>query len=156
MSLTQINPDQVRAHVESICQSAGFSRSEALCKLLRTIVEESLAGRPESLKESVLSSELYRDKKYDSRLDSRVRVDASNLRARLAKYYATAGSGDGIRIEIPKGAYVAVFHRQDLPKAARPPRKSIKLLLACVLVSLLVLWWVTRTPARGRLSFQSS
>ena len=144
MSLTQINPDQVRAHVESICQSAGFSRSEALCKLLRTIVEESLAGRPESLKESVLSIELYRDKKYDSRLDSRVRVDASNLRARLAKYYATAGAGDGIRIEIPKGAYVAVFHRQELPPAARPPRKAIKLLLGCVLGFLLVLWWVTR------------
>ena len=39
-----------------------------------------------------------------------VRVQARNLRSRLEKYYETQGNEDPIRIELPKGTYVPVFH----------------------------------------------
>ena len=45
-----------------------------------------------------------------TRLDPIVRVQARNLRSRLEKYYETAGAEDPIRIELPKGTYVPVFH----------------------------------------------
>ena len=117
MPTAPLDPDRVRACVELIWASKGFARSERLRQLLRTIVTESLANRPEALKESVLASELYRDGKYDPHEDSRVRVDAHTLRARLADYYAGTGASDEYRIEIPRGSYAAVFHRQDVPKA---------------------------------------
>ncbi len=122
--VTKVDPDRVRSCLELICSSKGFLRSQRLRQLLRTIVEESLGNRPEALKESVLASELYRDGTYDPHKHSRVRVDASNLRIRLEKYYSGPGAADDVRIEIPKGSYFAEFHRQSVQTTV-PPRRRV-------------------------------
>ncbi len=50
-----------------------------------------------------------RDASYDPRLDPVVRTEARRLRAKLEKYYATAGSHDPIRIVLRKGSYSPEF-----------------------------------------------
>jgi serine/threonine-protein kinase len=75
-------------------------------------VEETLAGRASGIKEQVLGLEVFdRGQDFNPRLDPIVRVQARNLRSRLAKYYEGPGAMDPIRIELPKGTYIPVFHQ---------------------------------------------
>jgi serine/threonine-protein kinase len=83
-----------------------------LCRFLRYVVEETLAGRASGIKEQVLGLEVFdRGQDFNPRLDPIVRVQARNLRSRLAKYYEGPGAMDPIRIELPKGTYIPVFHQ---------------------------------------------
>jgi len=73
------------------------------CKFLRYVVDETLAGRADGLKEYVIGCEACgRGADFDARLDPVVRVQASKLRARLSIYYEKAGAADPIRIDLPK------------------------------------------------------
>jgi adenylate cyclase len=83
-----------------------------LCRFLRYIVAETLAGRASGIKEQVLGLEVFdRGPDFNPRLDPIVRVQARNLRSRMAKYYEGPGQSDPIRIELPKGTYVPLFHQ---------------------------------------------
>jgi adenylate cyclase len=54
---------------------------------------------------------LQRDAGFDPQADPIVRIEASRLRRSLERYYLIAGKDDPIRIDIPKGGYVASFQR---------------------------------------------
>jgi len=70
-----------------------------------------MAGRASGIKEQVLGLEVFdRGHDFNPRLDPIVRVQARNLRSRMARYYEGPGKYDPIRIELPKGTYVPVFH----------------------------------------------
>jgi len=85
-----------------------------LCRFLRYIVEETLAGRASGIKEQVLGLEVFdRGPDFNPRLDPIVRVQARNLRSRMATYYEGPGQADPIRIELPKGTYIPVFRHVD-------------------------------------------
>lgn len=100
----------VRQQLERLVAGPAFSSAPRLSSLLRYLVEETLAGRGDQLKEYTLGVEvLGRGSHFDPRLDSIVRVEASKLRARLAAYYQDAGANDTIRIELPRGSYVPRF-----------------------------------------------
>jgi serine/threonine-protein kinase len=92
-----------------------------LCRFLRYIVDETLAGRASGIKEQVLGLEVFdRGPDFNPRLDPIVRVQARNLRSRMAKYYEGPGQSDPIRIELPKGTYIPVFrHVGPTAEAAR-------------------------------------
>ena len=78
------------------------------------MVEETLAGRTEGLKEYSLGLQVFhRPPEYDPRTDAIVRVQASLLRKRLAAYYAHEGMGSDLRIELPRGGYVPSFKEQE-------------------------------------------
>jgi hypothetical protein len=82
-----------------------------LSRFLRYVVEETMAGRSSAIKEYTLGLNVFdRGEEFNPRLDPIVRVQARNLRSRLDKYYLTQGAEDPIRIELPKGTYVPVFH----------------------------------------------
>lgn len=101
---------KVRNHLEEVLRSEGFARAGRQARLLRYIVEKSLAASLDDLKEYTIALEVFdRTPDYDPKQESTVRVEASKLRARLERYYETAGSAAGLRIEIPKGGYVARF-----------------------------------------------
>ncbi len=109
------NPEPPRAEVEAaletVLRSDTFGRSERLRRFLSFVVTESLAGRAERLKEYTLATEVFdRGEEFDSRIDTIVRVEAGRLRGKLRDYYAAEGQDDVVRIEVPKGAYSAVFH----------------------------------------------
>jgi hypothetical protein len=83
-------------------------------------VEETAAGRGGAIKEYTLGLNVFdRGDEFNPRLDPIVRVQARNLRSRLEKYYETQGAEDPIRIELPKGTYVPVFHFRTGETAAQ-------------------------------------
>lgn len=113
----------VRAQLDRILKSPQLEASPSLCRFLRFVVEETLAGRGGSLKEYSLGAEVFdRGDAFDPRMDPIVRVQARNLRARLAQYYAGPGAADPILIDLPKRTYVPVFQsRQEPQEEPAPP-----------------------------------
>ena len=101
---------QIRAHLKRILASPQFASSERQSALLRFIVDTTLIGAPEGLKESVIAVSVYgRERDYDPQINSAVRVDVGRLRQRLREFYDGPGTGEPIRIVIPKGSYVSQF-----------------------------------------------
>jgi TolB-like protein/Tfp pilus assembly protein PilF len=111
----------IRGELESILGSRTFRAAQSQKKFLAYAVDEVLAGRAHLLKEYIIATEaLGRTASFDPRLDPIVRTEARKLRARLDKYYATEGSGDPLRVEFRKGAYVPSFHLAHRPDREPP------------------------------------
>ena len=118
-----IPADEVRAELDRVLASKGFQNAGRLSRLLRYVTEKTLAGDADQLKEYAVGVEVFdRDASYDPRLDSIVRVEAGRLRSRLDEYYANGGLEADIRIELPRGGYVAQFKRREIasPTAQAP------------------------------------
>ena len=114
--VTSIPEPDLRAELERILASKGFAAAGRLSKLLRYVVEKTLAGEIDQLKEYAVGVEVFeRDGNYDPRLDSIVRVEAGRLRTRLDEYYNGEGSASPIRIRLPRGGYSAVFEHSSVP-----------------------------------------
>jgi TolB-like protein len=154
----------VRAEVDRILASKGFTAAGRLSRLLRYVVEKTLAGEADRLKEYAVGIEVFdRNASYDPRLDAIVRVEAGRLRSRLDEYYNGEGAASPIRISLPRGGYVAQFNRVDAPEppATVPVQLPVEARQAwaawplttslIVVVAAMVLWlggW-KRTPAQG-------
>src|SRR5262249_16760799 len=92
---------------ERVLASAAFQGSGRAQALLKFVVEETIGGRTERLKEYTIGAEaLGRGEAFDPRTDPIVRAEASRLRSRLERYYAGEGRGDPLLIVLPKGSYV--------------------------------------------------
>ena len=101
---------EAKAELERILASKGFASAGRLSRLLRYIVDKTVAGEADQLKEYAVGIEVFdRDDKYDPRLDSIVRVEAGRLRGRLDEYYNGDGRSAAWRITLPRGGYVAQF-----------------------------------------------
>ena len=116
----------VVAQLDKVLGSRTFSRAESLGRLLRYLVEETVAGRSAGLKEVTIGVEaLGRGSSFDPDADPIVRVQARRLRQKLEAYYRGEGLTDAIVIGLPKGAYIPTFAE----RAARfvEPKKSNRL-----------------------------
>jgi TolB-like protein len=101
--------------------SATFGRSERAARFLHHLVETTLRGESQLLKESLLGTEVFdREPTWDPRLDPVVRQEAARLRKRIARYYETENPGATLHIEIPVGTYVPVFHLTPGPADFQP------------------------------------
>jgi Tol biopolymer transport system component len=99
----------VRAELAHILASDLFSRSERLSAFLKFVVEQTLDGHGDQLKEQVLATELYgKGMDFSTAADPIVRVDARRLRDKLREYYASAPH-HALVISIPKGSYTPAF-----------------------------------------------
>ncbi len=125
---TDIAHDAVRRQLDRIVGSAAFRSAERLRGFLRFVVEETLAGRRDGIKEYAIALAVCaRPASFDPRADPIVRVDGARLRSRLRTYYETEGAHDEILIELPKGAYVPSFSRNHRPAGVREERAPIPL-----------------------------
>jgi hypothetical protein len=107
------DPESIRYHLERVLRSPVLEPCPSLCRFLRYVVEETLAARSETIKEYTLGLEVFeRGEQFDPRADPIVRVQARNLRARLARYYEGPGANDAVRIDVPKRTYVPVFEER--------------------------------------------
>ena len=80
----QPSASEVHAALERILASAPFAGGGRAGSLLRYLVERTLDGRGDTLKEYVLGVELFnRGDGFDPRVDTIVRVEARRLRAKL-------------------------------------------------------------------------
>ena len=124
----QPSPDEIRHQLDRILASGPFANSDRLKRFLRYVVERTLAGEGDRLKEYVIGSEVFdRDDQYDPRLDSIVRVEAGRLRAKLDEYYVHAGLGDPLIIRLPRGGYAPAFEPRQpdaMPLPAGAPRPN--------------------------------
>ena len=150
-----IPPSSVAEQLERVLQSDVFRGTGRSSKLLRFLVEETVNGRAERLKDYTLGSEvLGRGDGFDPRTDPIARVEASRLRSRLELYYATEGASDSVVITLPKGGYVPRFEYRS-PTASSPTSTDIRhrgswialALAAVTVVAGAVFWW--RSTAAG-------
>jgi TolB-like protein len=110
--MAEIEPQEVRDHLERVVASKEFAESERLRRFLRFTVESKLTQQHERVKEYVLGREVFdRQDGYDPRVDPIVRVEARRLRSKLEEYYGGAGRAEPIRFEYVKGSYLPVFQR---------------------------------------------
>ena len=110
--------EAIRADLKSLLSSNTFSSATRSSRFLEYVVEETLAGKQEAIKESVLGSEVFdRVRDFDPRIDAIVRVEATKLRSRLEQYYQGEGAQASVEIEIPKGTYVPRFSVRTMKPA---------------------------------------
>jgi hypothetical protein len=102
---------EVYSQLERVLGSSWFRTSPRCCALLRHIVEAVIQGRGEQLRERKIGVEAFhRRPGYDSDADPVVRVAAGDVRKRLAQYYGDPESAGQVKIDLPIGSYVPVFH----------------------------------------------
>ena len=101
----------MREELKRILASAAFAGATRPSRFLSYLVEQTLAGRSDGIKEIVLGTEVFdRAPDFDPRIDTIVRVEAVKLRKRLDEYYAAGPGTTTVRIEVPRGSYVPRFH----------------------------------------------
>jgi tetratricopeptide (TPR) repeat protein len=100
----------VRDELERLLAGQCLRDSDLLRRFLRYVVEHTLAGEGDKLKEYRLGLEVFgRDDSFDPRIDPVVRMAARRLRGKLQECYDNGNVQSGVRIEVPKGGYAARF-----------------------------------------------
>jgi TolB-like protein len=109
-----IPQETIRKHVARILASAAFANSDRMARFLRFVVDRTLDGAAQQLKEYAIGVEVFdRKPSYDPRVDPIVRVEARRLRSKLAAFYESEGKGSEVVILLPKGSYAPRFVRSD-------------------------------------------
>ncbi|MBS1823817.1 MAG: PD40 domain-containing protein [Acidobacteria bacterium] len=114
--------------MDRIVGSVEFAQAGKLQRLLRFLAAQALSVNPTSIKETIIGVEVFdREPGYDPKIDSVVRTEVRRLRLKLQDYYAGSGSGETLRIEIPKGAYQVNFV-ESAPPVDPPPAAPVSAL----------------------------
>ncbi|HEV3199642.1 MAG TPA: hypothetical protein VGZ73_17180 [Bryobacteraceae bacterium] len=121
-----VEPDAVREQLDRVLASAVFRNSKRYSSLLRYVVEQTLDGRSDRLKERAIGIDVFeRPADYNTTMDHAVRSAAGEVRKRLAQYYMEPGRESEIRIDLQAGSYVPQFR-----SPAEKPEASTTLLPA--------------------------
>jgi hypothetical protein len=108
---TEQDKAMVRRQMDRLLETAHFRNSRRYPVLFRFIVEETLEGRGEYIKERLLGVRVFnRPADYDTAADPIVRVTIAEIRKRIAQYYHEEAHDSEMRIELPQGRYVPEFH----------------------------------------------
>jgi hypothetical protein len=120
---TQHRPDReaILRELQEILASPHFCNSKRYPALLQYIVENTLAGKTELLKERTIGVDVFeRPPTYDTSADTVVRYTAGEVRKRLLLYYSDTGVKSGLRIALPAGSYIPEFLEGHDPDIASP------------------------------------
>jgi len=121
-----LEAEAARAQLERIFQSKTFRSSDVLRQLLSYLVNASVAGTADDLKEyTVAVDALGKPSSYDPRQESAVRMQVGRLRQKLGEYYRTEGAEDPIVIDLPKGGFRVVFENRKLPADTAPTSEPV-------------------------------
>src|SRR5688572_3190895 len=105
--MQKLTVEEVRDQLTKILSSAKLSTSNILSQFLYFIVNETLAGRGEALKEYTIGVHaLKKSLDFNPQIDSIVRIHAGRLRRALKEYYYEEGINDPIAVLVPKGNYM--------------------------------------------------
>jgi hypothetical protein len=110
--------EAILRELKKVLLSPQFSSSKRYPALLQYIVEKTLEGKSDLLKERTLGVEVFeRQPAYDTNTDTVVRYTAGEVRKRLLLYYHEFGRTSQIRISLPAGSYVPEFlHGHEEPE----------------------------------------
>jgi hypothetical protein len=114
--VTKEEMDLVRMQMHRLLATSHFRNSRRYPALFKFIVEETLEGRGEFLKERLLGVHVFdRPADYDTATDPIVRVTIAEIRKRIAQYYHEEAHQSEMRIELMPGHYAPQFRpRQDI------------------------------------------
>jgi TolB-like protein/Tfp pilus assembly protein PilF len=110
--------EKVRDHLKEVLHSHGFVSSIRAQEFLTLLVERTLAGEFDLLRERMIGAELFqRPVDYDTANDPVVRVKATEVRKKLVLYYLERTGKPGVRIDLPSGTYVPrfLFEPENMP-----------------------------------------
>jgi hypothetical protein len=123
---TEEEKDQVRRQMNRLLETSHFKNSRRYPALFRFIVEETLEGRGEFLKERLLGVRVFnRPPDYDTADDPIVRVTIAEIRKRIAQYYHEEAHETEMRIELLPGNYEPEFHPSRARPAASPEAPAV-------------------------------
>lgn len=157
LSRSVLDQAQVRKHLEGVLASPEFARSERMCRFLRFVVERTLDGEVDFLKESVIGVQVFdRNIGYDPKTDAIVRVEARRLRGKLLEYETQFGHTSTISITLPKGGYIPDIEIRETPAVAeeirpaqvtrdRVSRRSLLTMSGAIGASALIGLWISRS-----------
>jgi hypothetical protein len=110
-TLGDIEKTAILEQMHRLLTHSFFNHGKRLPTFLRFVVEQTVAGNAENIKERTLGIEIYgRDAEYDTASDPIVRVTAAELRKRVAQYYQDPAHEHELRITLPSGSYIPQFH----------------------------------------------
>ncbi|GEM_PF-265725 len=123
---------EIRKQLDQILSHEMFSHSPVLSNFLKFIVEETLEGHTDELKEYTIAvNALGKSADFNPQIDAIVRIHAGRLRRLLNEYYQGPGRDNSVKIEVLKGTYIPVFRSHTVEKAkvslngsSRTPSKS--------------------------------
>jgi hypothetical protein len=143
----------VREQLERVLASSCFRNSRKYPAFLRYIVEHTLNGQAEYLKERTLGVEVFgRRPEYDTSADPVVRIVAAEVRKRIGQYYHELAAPGEVVLDLHSGAYVPSFSIPARAAGLHPAGRSIALEPASIPGEVVELPPVTQ-PVR-RLRFQ--
>jgi hypothetical protein len=121
----------VREQLEKLLLTSHFSSSRRYPSFLRFVLQHTLAGESEVLKERTLGIEIFgRAPDYDTAIDPIVRVTAAEIRKRIEQYYQNPKTKDEIRLFLPSGSYALQFcapRSINTPDTAEDPAAAKRL-----------------------------
>lgn len=119
----EITPEAVREQLDLIVQDQAFRTSKRSVQFLRYVVEQTLSGAAEQIKERTIGVDVFgRPASYDTAADHVVRTAAIELRKRLAVYYNDEHHRSELRISFVHGSYVPQF---SSPSQADQPSQRL-------------------------------
>jgi hypothetical protein len=118
----QLSSEAVREALARVLASTEFRTSKRSQEFLRYVVEHTLSGQSDLLKERTIGIEVFgRSTDYEPGEDATVRVKAGEVRKRLGLYYAEQGVHDAVRIELPLGTYIPEFRFVEVSPPVSEP-----------------------------------
>jgi hypothetical protein len=163
--------EAIREELTRVLNSHEFRTSKRSQDFLRYVVENTLQGHIDLLKERTIGIDVFgRSTSYEPSDDATVRVKAGDVRKRLGIYYAEQGARDPVRIELPAGTYVPEFRRTDHSSGGATEKPTVdrssaethgfqeaskrpsRLWIAAVIAGLIcvaatAIWWQRSRPA---------
>jgi len=130
-----------------VLESEAFRGSKRSRDFLRFVVEKTLSGEAQDLKERTIATHVFgRRPDYDPAEDPVVRVCANEVRKRLAQFYLAEAQDQKVRIELPAGHYIPQFcltdgavGRRILPAVRPRARRALIGLTIAGLVGILLI-----------------
>jgi hypothetical protein len=108
---------ELQDQIERLLADPLFRHSKRYVRFIRHVVEQASAGSTEHLNERALGIAIFgRKPNYDTEADPIVRVTASEIRKRLAQYYAAPQHSAEIRLHLQKGSYLPEFLPAGAPE----------------------------------------
>jgi hypothetical protein len=126
---SELTPGAIRDQLELLVQDHVFRSSKRSVQFLRYVVEKTLNGAADQIKERTIGVEVFgRDPSYDTNVDHIVRTAAIELRKRLSIYYGEDQHRSELRMTMVPGSYIPRFsppHSHPFPTDPELPESSV-------------------------------
>ncbi len=148
------------AILERVCDSTHLKRSAKLRELLKYLCHRAWVEGAHEIREQEIGVRVFgRSEGYDSAQDTLVRVQASQLRKRLARYFEEEGAHEDPILEIPRGSYIPLLSPRISAEPLEPgvPPSTVSkadwripvLIAACLVLAGLSIWLAFRPLQPG-------